>query len=168
MIKSLNGKTPLVHETAFVSEAAYVIGNVEIGENSSVWPGTVIRGDFGRIVIGRNTAIEDNSVVHIADHMEIGDNVIIGHNVTVHCKKVGNNCLVGIGAVLLQGVEIGNDCLIAAGALVTPDTRIPDGSMVMGSPAKITGQLTGDKLAMVRNGAQTYVAMAKEYKQAGL
>jgi carbonic anhydrase/acetyltransferase-like protein (isoleucine patch superfamily) len=168
MIKSFNEKTPQVHETAFVSEAAYVIGNVEIGENSSVWPGAVVRGDFGRIIIGKNTAIEDNSVIHIADHMEIGDNVIIGHNVTVHCKRLGNNCLIGIGAVLLQGAEIGNDCFVAAGALVTPNTRIPDGSMVMGSPARVTGQLTGDKLSMVRFGAQSYVAMAKQYKQAGL
>jgi carbonic anhydrase/acetyltransferase-like protein (isoleucine patch superfamily) len=164
MIKSFKDKKPRIHETAFISEAAYVIGDVEIGENSSVWPGAVIRGDFGKIVIGKNTAIEDNSVIHIADFMEIGDNVVIGHNVTVHCKKLGNNCLVGIGAILLQGAEIGNDCFIAAGALVTPNTKIPNGSMVKGSPAKVTEQLTGDKLAMVRLSAQSYVAMASEYR----
>lgn len=168
MIKSFKDKTPLIHESAFISEAAYVVGDVEIGENSSVWPGAVIRGDFGKIIIGKNTAVEDNSVLHIADYMEIGDNVIIGHNVTVHCKKLGNNCLVGIGAILLQGAEIGDDCFIAAGALVTPNTKIPNGSMVKGSPAKVTEQLTGDKLAMVRLGAQSYVAMASEYKRQGL
>ena len=168
MIKSFNEKTPQIHETAFISEAAYVVGNVEIGENSSVWPGAVIRGDFGKIIIGKNTVVEDNSVIHIADYTEIGDNVIIGHNVTVHCRKLGNNCLVGIGAILLQGAEIGNDCFIAAGALVTPNTKIADGSMVMGSPAKVTGQLTEDKLAMVRHGAAVYVAMAAKYKQTGL
>jgi carbonic anhydrase/acetyltransferase-like protein (isoleucine patch superfamily) len=168
MIKSFKGKTPRIHETAFVSETAYVIGNVEIGENSSVWPGAVIRGDFGHIIIGSNTAVEDNSVIHVADFLEIGDNVIIGHNVTVHCRKIGSNCLVGIGAALLQGAEIGNDCLIAAGALVTPNSNIPDGSKVVGSPARITEQLKGDMLAMVRHGAQAYVAMAREFKQAGL
>jgi carbonic anhydrase/acetyltransferase-like protein (isoleucine patch superfamily) len=168
MIKSFNEKTPQIHETAFISEAAYVVGNVEIGENSSVWPGAVIRGDFGKIVIGKNTAVEDNSVIHIADYTEIGDNVIIGHNVTIHCRKLGNNCLVGIGAILLQGAEIGDDCFIAAGALVTPNTKIPNGSMVMGSPAKVTEQLTGDKLAMVRLGAQSYVDMAQKYKKAEL
>ena len=168
MIKSFKDKTPRIHETAFISEAAYVVGNVEIGENSSVWPGAVIRGDFGKIVIGKNTAVEDNSVIHIADYMEIGDNVIIGHNATIHCKKLGNNCLVGIGAILLQGAEIGNDCVIAAGALVTPNTKIPDGSLVMGSPAKVTQQLTDDKLAMIRLGAETYVAMASEHKRQGL
>ncbi|MBN1376058.1 MAG: gamma carbonic anhydrase family protein [Dehalococcoidia bacterium] len=168
MIKNFKEKKPLIHQTAFISEAAYVVGNVEIGENSSVWPGAVIRGDFGTVVIGRNTAVEDNCVVHTADHIEIGDNVIIGHNVTIHCKKLGNNCLVGIGAILLQGAEIGNDCFIAAGALVTPNTKVPDGSMVMGSPAKVTKQLSGDNLAMVRLGAEHYTAMAEEYRQQGL
>ncbi|MCX6005848.1 MAG: gamma carbonic anhydrase family protein [Chloroflexi bacterium] len=168
MIKSFNEKTPRIHQTAFISEAAYIVGNVEIGENSSVWPGAVIRGDFGRVVIGKNTAVEDNCVIHTADYVEIGDNVIIGHNVTIHCKKLGNNCLVGIGAILLQGAEIGDDCFIAAGALVTPNTKIPNGSMVKGSPAKVTEPLTGEKLAMVRFGGETYAAMAQEYKKAGL
>ena len=168
MIRSFKDKSPCIHESAFVSKAACVIGNVEIGENSSVWPGAVIRGDFGRIIIGRNTAIEDNCVVHIADYTEIGDNVIVGHNATIHCRKVGNNCLIGIGAVLLPGAEIGDDCIIAAGALVTQNAKIPDGSMVMGSPAKITRKLTGDELNMVRFGAQTYTDMAREHKKAGL
>lgn len=168
MIKSFNNKTPLIHQTAFISEAAYVIGNVKIGENSSVWPGSIIRGDFGRIVIGKNTALEDNCVVHTADLVEIGDNVIIGHNVTIHCKKLGNNCLVGIGAILLQGAEIGNDCIIAAGALVTPNSKIPEGSMVMGSPAKVTKQISADDLAMIRLGAEHYTARATEYRQQGL
>ncbi len=168
MIKNFKDKKPHIHETAFISEAAYVVGNVEIGENSSVWPGAVVRGDFGRVVIGKNTAVEDNCVIHTADNVEIGDNVIIGHNATIHCKKLGNNCLVGIGAILLQGAEIGDDCFIAAGALVTPNTKIPNGSMVKGSPAKVTEQLTGDKLAMVRFGGETYAAIAGEYKKQGL
>jgi len=167
MIKSFNGKSPQIHPSAFISEAAYVVGNVEIGENSSIWPGAVIRGDFGRVVIGKNTAVEDNSVIHTADYVEIGDNVIIGHNVTVHCKKLGNNCLVGIGAILLQGAEIGNDCFIAAGALVARST-IPDRSLVMGRPAIVKEQLTDEKLAMVRHGAGSYVDMAREYKRQGL
>jgi carbonic anhydrase/acetyltransferase-like protein (isoleucine patch superfamily) len=168
MIKSLNGKTPVIHHSAFVSEAAYVLGNVEIGENSSIWPGAVIRGDFGRIVIGKNTAVEDNCVLHTADELEIGDDVIIGHSVTVHCKKLGNNCLIGIGAILLHGAEIGNDCLIAAGALVTPGSKIPDRSLVMGSPGKVKERLTDKKLAELRSGSGIYADLAHEYKQMGL
>jgi carbonic anhydrase/acetyltransferase-like protein (isoleucine patch superfamily) len=166
MIRTFKDKTPQVHSTAFVSEAAYVAGDVEIGVQSSVWPGAVIRGDFGKIVIGSNTAVEDNCVIHTADGIEIGDNVILGHGAIVHCKKLGNNCLVGIGAILLHGAIVGNNCIIAAGALVTPDTIIPDLSLVMGSPAKIQ-KLTHEKLAML-TGGDIYASLASDYKQQGL
>ena len=106
MIRSLGDKTPKIADSAFISEAAYVIGDVEIGENSGIWPGAVVRGDFGSIRIGRNTMIEDNCVVHGAVPMEIGDNVLIGHAVVVHGKKVGNNTLVGNNATILDDAEI--------------------------------------------------------------
>src|SRR4030042_1424608 len=95
MIRAFDGKTPKIADSAFVSEAAYVVGDVEIGENSGVWPGAVIRGDFGSIKIGSNTQVEDNSVIHTGTKMEIGDHVTIGHNVVVHCLKIGNHVLVG-------------------------------------------------------------------------
>ena len=168
MIRGFNGKTPQIHETAFVSEAAYVIGNVEIGENSSVWPGAVIRGDYGRIVIGKNTVVQDNSVLHVDEMLTIGDDTMIGHNATVHGSKLGNRCLVANGAVVLDGAEIGDDCFIVAGALVTPNTKIPDGSVVMGNPAKIKNHITEEKLTLLSSGIDGYRNLAKEYKAQGL
>lgn len=167
MIRNFKDKIPSVHPSAYVNEAAYVVGNVEIGQNSSVWPGAVVRGDFGRIVIGSNTCIEDNCVIHTPDEVIIGDNVIVGHNATIHCRKVGNDCMIGIGAILLQGAEIGDNCLIAAGALVTPGTKIPSGSLVIGSPAKIKERLSDEEIAIVRAGAEAYTAIAQEFKRAG-
>jgi len=167
MIRSYKGKEPKVHPTAFVSEAAYVVGDVEIGENSNVWPGAVVRADFGRIKIGKNTSIEDNSVVHTADEVVIGDDVIIGHNAVVHCRKIGDNTLVGISSVLLQDAEVGKSCMVAAGALVPPGMKIPDRSLAIGSPARIREQLSDEKLAVIRMGADAYADMAREYKAAG-
>ena len=167
MIRSINGKTPQVHPSAFVSETAYIVGEVTVGENSSIWPGAVIRGDFGSISIGSNTAIEDNCVVHSWDCI-IGDNVIVGHNAVIHCKSIGDGCMVGINAVLLQGAEIGEKCFIAAGSLITPDTKIPPRSLVMGSPAKIKQELNDEKLAAMMMGKEAYVQLARQYKQQGL
>ena len=168
MIRNLGEKKPKIHPSAFVSEAAYIVGDVEIGENSSVWPGAVIRGDFGRIVIGKNTHIEDNCVVHTGDSLEIGDNVIVGHAVSVHCRKVGNNCMIGIGAILLQGVEIGDGSIIAAGSLVSPDEKVPPGALYMGSPARLKEHLTADKASMVSVGADMYYEMAGKYREEGI
>ncbi len=167
MIRSFNGKTPRVAESAFVSEWAYVVGDVEIGENSSVWPGAVVRGDFGKIVIGRNTHVEDNSVLHAGTDLEIGDNVMIGHSVVVHCARIGNNVLVGNNATVLDNVEIGDSCIIAANAVVTPGEKIPSGSFMVGVPAKITGQVPSERLNR-REGGSSYAALAQRYKEQGL
>lgn len=167
MIRSFNGKAPQIHSTAFVSETAYIVGEVTIGENASIWPGAVIRGDFGSISIGRNTAIEDNCIVHSWDCV-IGDNVLVGHGAVIHCKSVGNGCMVGINAVLLQGAEIGEECFIAAGALVTPNTKIPPRSLVMGSPAKVREELNDEKLSAMMMGKEAYVKLGQQYKQQGL
>jgi len=167
MIRSIKGKTPQIHPTAFISETAYIVGEVTIGENSSVWPGAVIRGDFGSISIGKNTAIEDNCVVHSWDCI-IGDNVLVGHGAVIHCKSIGDGCIVGINAVLLQGAEIGDQCFIAAGALVTPNTIIPPRSLAMGSPAKVKEELSEERLSIMVMGNDAYVQLGQEYKQQGL
>jgi carbonic anhydrase/acetyltransferase-like protein (isoleucine patch superfamily) len=167
MIKSFNGKTPQVHPTTFISETAYIIGEVIIGENASIWPGAVIRGDFGSISIGKNTAIEDNCIVHSWDCI-IGDNVLVGHGAVIHCKSIGNGSMVGINAVVLQGAEIGEKCFIAAGALITPNTKIPPNSLVMGSPAKVKEKLNEDKLSMMTAGNDAYIQLGQQYKQQGL
>ncbi|KPJ54391.1 MAG: hypothetical protein AMJ37_00685 [Dehalococcoidia bacterium DG_18] len=168
MIRTFNGKTPKIHETAFISEAAYVVGDVEIGENSSVWPGTVIRGDHAPIVIGQNTQIEDNCMVHTGTPMFIGDNVHIGHNVVVHCQKIGNTVLIGNHATISEYAEVGDFCVVAAGALVTPGMKIPDRTFVVGVPAKVKGEVSEDRIAITKQSVDIYVKMSKAYKEQGL
>jgi carbonic anhydrase/acetyltransferase-like protein (isoleucine patch superfamily) len=168
MIRSLNNKTPKIAESAFVSEAAYVIGDVEIGENSGVFPGAVIRGDFAHIKIGNNTMIEDNSVIHTGMPIEIGDNVTIGHGVVVHGKKIGNNNLIGNNATILDDAVIGNFCMIGAGSLVSPGMEIPDESLVMGIPARIKGKITPIQMQRLTGGSQAYLELVKLYKKEGL
>jgi carbonic anhydrase/acetyltransferase-like protein (isoleucine patch superfamily) len=167
MIRNYKGKTPRIHPSAFISEAAYIVGDVEIGENCSIWPGAVIRGDFGRVRIGRNRSLEDNCVVHTADEIIIGDNVVIAHNAVVHCKRIGDNCLIGISAVLLEDAEIGESCMIAGGTLVLPRMNIPARSLVMGSPAKIKEKLSDEKLIVLKLGVEAYVELGQEYKRHG-
>jgi carbonic anhydrase/acetyltransferase-like protein (isoleucine patch superfamily) len=168
MIRDLNGNSPKIDSSAFISEAAYIVGDVEIGENSSVWPGAVIRADFSKIIIGNNTCIEDNSVVHGAADVTIGDNTIIGHGAVVHCRKIGSNVLVGNNATLLDGAEIADFCIIGAGSVIAPETKIADESLVIGIPARIKGQISQEQLAQLRLGPDIYAKLAQKYKQQGL
>jgi carbonic anhydrase/acetyltransferase-like protein (isoleucine patch superfamily) len=169
MIRSFNGKTPKVADSAFVSEAAYVIGDVEIGEGSGIFPGAVIRADFASIRIGRNTMVEDNSVIHSGGPVEIGDNVTIGHSVVVHCSRIGNNNLIGNNATLLDDAEIGNFCIIGAGCLVSQGMKIPDNSFVVGIPAEIKGQVPPERWQRRRRGGGGgYSNLVKLYKEQGL
>jgi len=171
MIKSFNRKTPKIAESAFVSEAAYIIGDVEIGEESSVWPGAVIRGDLGSIRIGKNTSIEDNCVIHSGtpssprSDLTIGDNVIIGHGAVINCRRIGNNVLIGMNATVLHDAEIGESCMIAAGCLVGEAVHIPDKSFVVGVPGKIKGQVSSRHLWWAQQGSQFYRELAKKYKR---
>lgn len=168
MIRSFNSKTPKIAPSAFVSEAAYVVGDIEVAENASIWAGAVVRGDFGKITIGRNTAIEDGAVVHSGGDLSIGDDCIIGHGAVVHCRRVGNNVLVGNNATILDGAEIGDYCIIGAGALVPPETRIPEESLVLGNPARVRGKVPAERLAMLKAGAGAYAMLAQQYKKQGL
>ncbi|RLC93378.1 MAG: gamma carbonic anhydrase family protein [Chloroflexi bacterium] len=168
MIESFNGKSARIAPTAFVSEAACVIGDVEIGENSSVWPGAIIRGDFTSIRIGNNCQIEDNCVVHAGRPVEIGDNVHIGHGAVVHCSRIGNNVLIGSNATLLDEAEIGDSCVVAANSVVGTGMRIPDDSFVAGVPAKIKGNRTRSQAAATEDGVNAYVRLARQYKREGL
>ena len=168
MIRSFNGKTPIIHETAFVSEAAYVVGEVVVGKNSGIWPGAVVRADFGPIVIGENTMVEDNSVVHSGGPLTIGNNIIIGHGVVVHCKTVGDNTLLGNNATVLDDAVIGKNCIVAAGSLVRPETVIPDFSFVAGVPAVVKRQVPQKMENGFKSGLGTYVALMRQYKEEGL
>jgi len=175
MIKSFNGKTPKIAKSAFVSKAAYIVGDVEIGENSSVWPGAVIRGDFGKIKIGKSTAVEDNCVIHsgsppdnLIEDVTFGDNVHIGHGAVVNCRKIGNNVLIGMNATILHEAEIGNFCIIGAGCLVSHGMQIPDNSFVTGVPGEIRGGGSAQQSWWTQEAPQIYSKLAKQYKEQGL
>jgi carbonic anhydrase/acetyltransferase-like protein (isoleucine patch superfamily) len=171
-IRSLGTRTPKIAATAWVSEAAYVVGDVNLGDGSSVWPGAVLRGDFGAIEVGAHTVIEDNCVVHTGERVSIGDNNIIGHGVIVHCARVGSNCLIGNQAVLLDDAVIGDYCLVAAGSLVLGRTVVPDRSFVAGSPATIEPipdrYLQRLERQATPNAEGGYYMMARRYRDAGL
>ena len=168
MIRSFNGKTPKIAESAFVSETAYVIGDVEIGENSGIWPGAIVRGDFAGIKIGCNTMVEDNSVVHSGVPMEIGDNVMIGHSVVAHGIKIGNNTLIGNNATILDNAQIGSFCVIGAGCVVSQGMEIPDNSFAVGVPAEIKGQISSERRLGLQRGSQSYGELLRRYKEQGL
>ena len=168
MIREFNGKSPKIAPSAFVSETAYIAGDVEIGENANIWPGAVVRGDFAKITIGQNTSIEDNCVIHGWADIIIGDNVIVGHGAVIHCHKIGNNALIGINATILDGAEVGDFSVVAAGSLVTPNMKIPSKSVVMGVPAKIRGQVSAERLNYLTNGPSLNLKLAQEYKKQGL
>ena len=140
MIRRFMGKTPQIHPTAFVSEAAYVIGDVLIGEGSSVWPGTVVRADRGRITIGAYTCIQDNSVVHGDADVLIGNHVVVAHRVVCHARVVGDRTLLGNGATVNDGVELGEDSLVASGAVIPDGQTFPSNSLIVGVPGKPRGQ----------------------------
>jgi carbonic anhydrase/acetyltransferase-like protein (isoleucine patch superfamily) len=174
MIRMFNGKAPKIAETAFVSETAYVVGDVEIGEGSSIWPGAVVRGDLGKITIGRNTAVEDNGVIHsgtpaaVTGDVVIGDRVVIGHGAVLHCRSIGNNVLIGMNATILHDAEIGNNCVIAAGCVVGQGANVPDRSFVAGVPGRIVGEPTERQLSWTREGLDGYLQLTEAYRKQGL
>lgn len=149
----------------YIADGAKVVGNVELGDNVSVWFNAVVRADDNSICVGKNTNIQDNAVLHLDKGMEmvIGEGVTIGHSAIVHGCNVGNNTLIGMGAIVMNRAVIGNNCIIAAGALVTEDTIIPDNSVVMGSPAKIKREIRPEEIEHNKANAARYVAEAADY-----
>ena len=170
MIRSLNGKTPKIHPDAFVSEAAYVVGYVEIGAWSSVWPGSVIRGDSTEpIIIGENTCVQDNSTIHCdGKGARIGSNVVMGHNVLCHADVVGDNVTIANGATVSNATEIGDGAVIAAGAVLVDGTKVPPGVIMVGVPAKERGPVSEAQAERFKQTAQHYVEKGKMYKADGL
>jgi len=168
MIKPFDGKTPRIAPSAYICRTACIIGEVEIGEESGIWPGVVIRGDFASIKIGKQTIIEDNCVVHCGTPMEIGNNVIVGHSVVLHGKKIGNNTLIGNNATILDNSEIGSFCVIAAGCVVSPRMIVPDRSFVIGVPGRIQGEVKAGVMKRLVAGNQSYLALFEKYREAGI
>ena len=144
-------------------------GDVEIGEGSSIWPGTVVRADSGKITIGRFTCVQDNSVVHGDADVVIGDRVVIGHRVLCHARSVGDGALLGSGATVNDGVEIGDGSLVASGAMIVENKKIPAGSMVIGVPGRVRGEVRERHVELIRHAADEYVEKAQRYlRQEGL
>jgi len=166
MIRPYRSIFPRIHSTAFVDESAHVIGDVEIGEESSVWMNVVIRGDVNIIRIGNRTNIQDGTVVHVMQQTHatlIGDDVTVGHAAILHGCIIHDRCLIGMGALLLNGAEIGEDTIVAAGTLVPEGMKIPPRSLVMGRPAVRKRELTDTDVATIKSYAERYVDYRKDY-----
>ena len=166
MVKALKTKKPQLGDHSFVAESADVIGNVCVGNHSSVWYGVVMRGDVESIKVGENTNIQDNSTIHTSpgNPVIIGNGVTIGHGAVLHSCKIGNNSLIGIGTIILDGACIGDNCIIGANSLVNKGTIIPDGMMAYGSPAKIVRALAKEEIQDIRLHAEGYTKLKEQHR----
>lgn len=159
-------KGPDIHATAWVAPGASVIGDVVLGARSSVWFGCVLRADIQRIAIGEGTNLQDGAIVHLASDLGtvVGDYVTVGHRALLHACEVGDEVLVGMGAIVMDGAKIGARSIVAAGSLVPKGREIPPGSLVMGSPAKVVRALDEDEQASIRGWAEKYIRVAEEHR----
>jgi len=167
MIIEYKGKSPNVNENCFIAPSADVIGDVTIEEGGSVWFGAVVRGDTNSIHIGKNTNIQDNCVIHgngDGTPAVVKNNVTVGHGVILHGCEIGDNCIIGMGAIILDGVKIGENTIIGAGALVPGNKEIPSGVLCLGSPAKVVRELSEEEIANIKATAEHYVEEAAQYK----
>jgi len=167
LIRTFRGKTPQIAATAYVDPQAVVIGNVVIGEDSSVWPCAVIRGDSHSIRIGARTNVQDGSICH-ADYpdypLTVGDDITVGHSAILHGCTIESRCLIGMGSIIMNGAKIGTGSIIAAGTVITENVEIPPGSMVMGLPGKVRRQVTPEEREGIGRSAQHYVENQHEHK----
>lgn len=166
-IYELDGVAPRMADSAWVADSAQVMGNVVLGENSSVWFGAVLRGDTETITLGEGSNIQDGSVMHadVGFPLSVGRHVTVGHQVMLHGCTIGDESLIGIGATVLNGAKIGRNCLVGAGSLVTEGKEFPDGSMIIGSPAKVVRSLTPEQIEGLRRSAGHYIDNAMRYRQ---
>ena len=167
MIRPFGSAQPQIHDSAYIDESAQVIGDVQVGEESSIWCNATVRGDMFFISIGNRTNVQDNSVIHTrtGTHPTIlEDEVTIGHSVTLHGCYIERGALIGIGSIVLDDVRVGSQSLIAAGCLLTPGTIIPPRSLVMGAPAKVKRPLTDEEVASLDLFWQNYVEYSRRYR----
>jgi carbonic anhydrase/acetyltransferase-like protein (isoleucine patch superfamily) len=152
-------KKPTIGKSVYIARTAVVVGDVTMGDHSSIWYNAVARGDINRIVIGEGSNVQDNAVLHLADEFPclLGSYVTVGHSAVVHACSVGDECLIGMGAVVLDGAELGPQCLVGANALVTQRMKVPEGSLVLGSPAKIVRSLSREEREDLKHWAVKYV-----------
>jgi carbonic anhydrase/acetyltransferase-like protein (isoleucine patch superfamily) len=168
-LHEFNGKTPKVNPDAYISPRASLIGDIEIGANSSVWEFAVMRADMNFIRVGKGTSIQDNCTVHTTfmNPTIIGDYVTAGHNCVIHACEIGDRAVIGMGAIVLDGAKVGNDCVIGAGSVVTERTVIPDGRLVLGIPGKVVREVSDTMKEAFHTGAELYVELAKQHKSSG-
>lgn len=165
-IEPFENLTPRIHPLAFVHPGAHLLGEVDVAEDASIWPAAVLRGDQGRVSIGARTSIQDGSVCHATIGVSqtiVGEECTVGHRVVLHGCTVGNRCLVGMGSVLLDGVQIGDDSFVAAGSLVTPNKVFPPGSFILGSPAKRVRDLSAEEREWIKYSWLTYQDLCRRY-----
>jgi len=168
IVRPFKGIHPKIAASAFIADTARVIGDVEIGEDSSIWFGSVLRGDVGSIRVGARSNVQDLSMLHMSlgiSNTLIGDDVTVGHNVIIHGAIIGNGALIGMGAILLDSCEIGEEALVAAGTLITAGTKIPPRSLVVGQPGKVVRELTASEAQQGRMLAARYVEVAKSHRE---
>ncbi|WP_165246777.1 gamma carbonic anhydrase family protein [Adlercreutzia sp. ZJ141] len=166
----MNGRGVRVHETASIANTAVIIGDVSVGKDASVLPGATLRGDSGsRVVVGERTNVQEGACLHVSEGHDtiVGQGVTIGHGAIVHGCTVGDNTLIGMGAIILDGARVGANCIVGAGSLVTGGKVIPDGMLALGSPAKPVRQLTSDEVETNRRNADEYVHIGRELAEAG-
>jgi len=172
-IKPFKGISPKIDPSAFVAETAVLVGDVEVGANTSIWYGVTIRGDINFVRIGRDTNVQENTVVHVDLNDRglgdcstvLGDRVTVGHGAILHGCKVGDDCLIGMGAIVLSGAKVGAGSVVAAGALVKEYQEVPPRSLVAGMPAQVKREVTDVELEMIKKSAQHYADLAREYRK---
>lgn len=166
MIHEFLGKKPNIGKEVFVAHSAQIIGNVEIENGSSIWFNATIRGDLGKIIIGKGVSIQDNCVIHTEKNgvSTIEDNVVVGHGAIIHGTCIGSKTIIGMGAILLTKSRIGKNCIIGAGSLVTEGTEIPDNSIAFGNPAKVVKQTTPDHTKRIEENVREYIELSKKHK----
>ena len=172
-IRNFENHQPNIHSSTFVDETALVIGDVKIGEDSSIWPFTVIRGDVNSIQIGNNTNIQDNSVLHVTHDgpynpggfsLKVGSNVTVGHRVILHGCQIGDSCLIGMGATIMDGAIVESNSIIGAGSLVTPNKQLESGYLWMGSPARKIRKLSDEEIESIEYSASSYATLKNKHK----
>lgn len=167
MIIEFEGVSPKICEDTYISESVDIIGNVRIEENANIWFGTRLRGDMNQIVVGENSNIQENSVVHVDKNCPciIGRNVTIGHGAIIHGCNISDNVLVGMGAIILNNAKIGKNTIIGAGSLITQEKEFPEGVLILGNPARVVRNLTTEEVESIIRSANNYVNLSKKYKK---
>ena len=165
MIKEFEGNIPRIDESTYISESVDIIGDVTIEENANIWFGTRLRGDMNKIVIGKNTNIQENTVVHVDKNCPclIGKDVTIGHGAIIHGCEICDNVLVGMGSIILNNAKIGKNTIIGAGSLITQGKVFPEGVLILGNPAKVVRELSEAEIESIKNSANNYVKLSKKY-----